>query len=102
MLDTFSGSFIEAREGTEELFIGSQLFRGRAPDPFDLGMPEARFDGACDSFRNPILKLEDLLHFAVVLVGPDLHSSLCLDQPTCNAQAIAEPSDTTVQQVADA
>src|SRR5919107_4943900 len=100
MLDTFSGSFIEAREGTEELFIRSQLFRGRAPDPFDLGMPEARFDGACDRFRDPVLKLEDFLYFAIVLVGPDLRSSLRLDQPTGYSQAIAEPSDTAVQQVA--
>src|SRR5437879_7980172 len=84
------------------MIVGIEFRGALARGARDLRLEDSWLDRGHDAARDPVLQIEDVLHVAVVAVGPEMRRRSCLDELAGDAQPIAGPSDRAFQNVADA
>ncbi|MHC2164078.1 hypothetical protein ACVL5V_006499 [Bradyrhizobium ottawaense] len=91
---------INVRLGAQDEIIGIQAVRPLAPDPVDLGAPQAGCDRTDGRRCDVVLEGEDVFGPAVKSLGPYVHASRRIDQLTGDADQRAGLADTAFQHVA--
>jgi hypothetical protein len=93
---------VHVRQRLQEEVVRLQVLRPLAPEPFDLGATDLRLDGADYAFRDPVLKVEDVLEVAVETFGPEVAAAERVDQLRGEADAIGRLAHAALQHVAHA
>src|SRR5436190_13857978 len=82
--------------------VGLQILRGLSPNLSLFVSGEGCFELGCDRLRDFTLECEDVLHFPVVLLRPNLCVCLCVDELGVNANAVARNLHASLQNVCNA
>src|SRR5215471_17929469 len=86
-------------DATQHAFIGRQ--RRLATSLLQEGVLHATLQGRDDRSRHSVRNGENLGHRAIVGVAPDLRAARGVDKAHCDANALVEPFQTALYEIAD-
>ena len=91
---------IDLMHAAEIQIIGIQAVGRLRPGTHGFGAPQARFDGAHNTFGNAVLQLENVADCALKPISPDMPTRRRLDQLPGNPHSPASAPNTPLQEIA--
>ena len=86
---------------THSIVVSAQILWTLAPGAFNLGDADRRLYRASQLLRDPVLKIENIVHRAVVPRTPDVSATFGLDELHGDAEAVTALLHAALDQIGD-